>query len=199
MTAREASQVGRSWVGTVRGRVLALAALCALLSIASAVAHARYDHSTPGQGEVVQGSPARVDIYTVQDMAKQQGADEITVADANNTRVDDGTTVVDDANRRHFSIGLKPNLPGGRYVVSFKNVSDEDGEADHGQFAFYVGSGPTAAQKASDAKLQITNKTDEKQSSSHTGLIIGIVVVVVALLILIASGTWYLRRPRRRV
>jgi methionine-rich copper-binding protein CopC len=181
-----------------RGVVAATAALIASFCLVAAVsAHARYDHSTPAQGAVVVVSPAQVDIYTVQDMQKQAGADEITVADDSGNRVDSGNTVVDDANRRHFSVGLKPNLPPGRYVVSFHNVSDEDGEADHGQFAFYVGTGPTAAQKAEDAKLAITSQSDDtKSSSSHTGLIIGIVVVVVIVLLLLVGGGLFWRRRR---
>jgi len=166
------------------------------------MAHSRYDHSTPGQGEVVQTSPPRVDIYTVQEMAKQQGAYAITVerndSGTPGQRVDTGDTVIDDANRKHFSVGLQPNQQPGRYVVSFKNVSDQDGEADHGQFAFYVGTGPTAAQKALDAKLQITSKS-ETTSTSHTGLIIGIVVAIAVLVLLAGGGLWYARRPRRRI
>ena len=38
-----------------------------------ALAHARYDHSTPGQGAVVQTAPARLDIYTVQALRKTTG------------------------------------------------------------------------------------------------------------------------------
>lgn len=187
----------------VHGRVpyrlaLPVAALCALLCVAIAAAHARYDHSTPAQGAVVQTSPARVDIFTAQEMKKQQGADEITVTDATTSRVDTGDTTVDDKDRKHFSVGLKPNLPPGRYLVSFKNVSDEDGEADHGQFAFYIGAGPDAKQKAADAKLAITSKTEATKSDSHTGLIVAIVVVVIVILALTAVAIWYRRRRWRR-
>ena len=179
-----------------------LVALCSLIGVAVAMAHSRYDHSTPGQGEVVQTSPPRVDIYTVQEMAKQQGAYAITVerndSGTPGQRVDTGDTVIDDANRKHFSVGLQPNQQPGRYVVSFKNVSDQDGEADHGQFAFYVGTGPTAAQKALDAKLQITSKS-ETTSTSHTGLIISIAAGIAVLVLLAGGALWYARRPRRRI
>src|ERR1700730_4663191 len=43
-----------------------------------ALAHARYDHSTPGQGAVVQTAPERVDIYTAQAMRKTTGANDIS-------------------------------------------------------------------------------------------------------------------------
>jgi methionine-rich copper-binding protein CopC len=189
------------------GRLLwpaALAALAALAIVVVAWAHAAYDHSTPGQGEVVPASPARVDIFTVQDMQKVQGAEEITVerndnANSGGQRVDAGDTTVDDANRKHFSVGLQPNLPAGRYVVSFKNVSDADGEADHGQFSFYVGTGSTSQQKNLDAALKTTSQTDEKKSSSHTGLIVGIAIGVAVVLAAIAVLAWLRMRSRPRI
>jgi len=183
---------------TLCAPVLVAALLAPLLALAVAAAHARYDHSTPKQGEVVATSPARVDIFTAQEMKKEQATTAITVADASSARVDNDDTTVDDADRKHFSVGLKPNLPAGRYVVSFKNVSDEDGEADNGQFAFYVGAGPTAAQTALDATLKITAKTDEvKHSNSHTGLIVAIIIIVVAVIVVAGGGFTLLRRRRR--
>src|SRR6266487_2176031 len=143
--------------------LVALAALAITLP-AGAFAHARYDHSTPSPGQVVSTSPPLVDIFTAQDMRRTPGADEITVTGPNNERVDTGNSVVDDANRRHLSVGLKPNLPPGRYVVSFKTLSDEDGEADQGQFAFYVGAPPTNDQKAADAKLALSTATEDQAS-----------------------------------
>lgn len=179
------------------------AALLALALLAVASAHARYDHSTPGQGQTVQTSPARVDIYTVQDMAKDSANTLITVTNANNTQVDTGDTMVDDSNRRHFSVGLKPNLPPGRYVVSFKNISDQDGEKDHGQFAFYVGAGPTAAQTALDKQLRITSQAEDTaapaKSSSHTGLIVTIVIIVIIIVVIVAIAAWLAARRRRRL
>jgi methionine-rich copper-binding protein CopC len=181
---------------------LALAAAAAALVLAAIpagiFAHARYDHSNPTPGQVVATSPPAVDIYTAQDMRKTAGADVITVTDAAQNHVDTGNTVVDDANRRHFSVGLQPNLPPGRYLVVFKTLSDQDGEADSGQFAFYVGAPPTADQQAADAKLALTTDTgdtDSQTPTSHTGLAIAIAVVV-ALIVVAAIGgfTWTRRR-----
>ncbi len=185
-------------------------AACILLHPSAAVlAHARFDHSSPAPGQVLPASPASVDIYTVQDMQKTAGAYGITVVRDDNgspgQQVDTGTPVMDDANRRHFSVGLQPNLAPGRYLVSFHNVSDEDGDADHGQFAFYIGAGPTSAQQALDAKLQITasvaatpaaSKASTSASNSHTALY-AIIVVIIVLLLVGGAFAW-LRGTRRR-
>ncbi|HZQ38829.1 MAG TPA: hypothetical protein VFD32_23090, partial [Dehalococcoidia bacterium] len=67
----------------------------------------------------------------------------------------------------------------------------------HGQFAFYVGNGPTAAQKTLDGQLAITSQDeDTKHSDSHTGLIVVIVVVVVVVIALIIAGLFIQRRRR---
>lgn len=197
---------GRALAG---GLLLALTAL--LLAATAAFAHARYDHSTPAQGQVLPTSPASVDIYTEQDMQKEAGAYGITVfrndSGTPGAEVDTGTTVMDDANRRHFSVALQPNLPPGRYLVSFHNVSDEDGDADHGQFAFYIGSPPTPAQQALDSKLQITaavaptptpSTSASSSSSSHTAEYV-ISAIAIVIVLLIAASYLRLRGPRRRL
>ncbi|MEX2158647.1 MAG: copper resistance protein CopC [Dehalococcoidia bacterium] len=117
-------------------------------------AHSDYDTSTPGKSESVPQSPATLDMYTTQDMFKEEGADELQVLDGAGNRVDDGTTVVDDDNRRHMSVGLQPDLPPGRYTVHWKTFSDEDGERYYGAFAFYVGITPTAEQLQEDQDLE---------------------------------------------
>ena len=182
--------------------LLALVLGVALLAagVTAVAAHARYDHSTPMPEQVLPASPARIDIYTVQDMRKIAGANEITVTGPSGTNVDAGATAVDDANRRHFSVALQPNLPAGRYLVSFKTLSDQDGEMDNGSFAFYVGTGPTAAQKTADAALTLTAKSDTPTSSgstSHTGLYL-VIAAVAALAIVVAVFGWTLSRRRPR-
>ena len=173
---------GRVW----RASAIAGAAIVAVAAIMVASAHARYDHSTPGQEQVVPTSPPQVDIYTVQDMAKIGDVTQITVQNEQGQQVSTGQTTIDDANRRHFSVALQPNLPPGRYVVSFKNQSDEDGEQDHGQFAFYVGQGPTAAQKAQDAALQITSQSDAPTTTSNSNNGTKIAIAIIATLIVAA-------------
>jgi methionine-rich copper-binding protein CopC len=177
--------------------ITGIAAIVLIVLLPSAaLGHARYDSSTPSPSQVLSTSPPAVEIYTAQDMRKTTGADEITVTGPTQNRVDNGRTVVDDSNRRHFSVGLQPNLPPARYVVAFKTLSDQDGEADSGQFAFYVGAPPTSDQKAADAKLALTTATEDAPSSpSHTGLYIGIAAVVgLVILALIGGFTWTRRR-----
>ena len=168
---------------------LVLATLYLTFGASAALAHAHYDHSTPAIGQVLATPPARVDIYTDSDMRKIEGKNWIQVTGSNGNRVDDGNTILDDANRQHFSVGLQPNLPPGRYVVSFQTLSDVDGDTDGGHFAFYVGNGPTAADKALDAHLSGAPLPGSSAgSSSSTGPFVLIGVAAVAALALLAGG-----------
>ncbi|HEY7296184.1 MAG TPA: copper resistance protein CopC, partial [Dehalococcoidia bacterium] len=100
--------------------VAAPALLLALpLNAGRALAHAHYDHSTPAIGAVLGAPPARVDIWTDQEMAKAGTANSITVTNAAGQPVQSGAATLDDTDRTHLFVAMQPNLPAGRYVVSF--------------------------------------------------------------------------------
>jgi hypothetical protein len=136
--------------------LLAGAALAGVLTITVpgiALAHARYKSSTPGTSEVVQASPAQVEITFTQHIQKVTGTYDITVDKDRGPSVTSGPAVVDSSDRTKMSVPLQPNLPAGRYVVNYKNVSDDDGDPFAGAFAFYVQTQPTTVDKANDAQL----------------------------------------------
>ena len=63
--------------------ILPLAAALAMLLLMPVVrvsAHAAYDHSTPGDGEVVATAPAQVDVFFKEEMARGNGLPTLTVA-----------------------------------------------------------------------------------------------------------------------
>jgi len=182
-------------------RTISAAALATVCSVAAALscsttafAHAHYDHSTPAIGAVLQTPPTRVDIYTDSDMAKITGKNVIEVTNSAGQRVDDGNTVLDDADRRHLYVQLQPNLPPGRYVVSFQTLSDVDGELDHGRFAFYVGRGPTAQEKKLDAQL---TQTEQAAKSGSNGRQTALIAVAGGILVLVVAAGVVALRWRR--
>jgi methionine-rich copper-binding protein CopC len=160
-----------------------------------AAAHAGFDRATPGPGQVLASAPARVDIYVTQELRKISGRNEIVVAGPDGQRVDDGATLVDDADRHHFSVGLRPTLPVGRYIVSFKTLSDEDAEADHGAFAFYLGIEPTPAQSTQDAKLSLTSDREDPPGAGDVrSRLLAALAGALVLAALVAAGWLILRR-----
>lgn len=180
--------------------LLLLSAVLLLCSPATALAHAHYDHSTPSIGQVLATAPSRVDIYTDSEMRKVAGANVITVTAADGSHVDDGTTILDDTNRQHFSVGLNPNITAGRYVVSFQTLSDVDGDSDHGRFAFYVGSGPTPQQQALDASLNgapVETTSAPASSASFVSRVLVIILAAAVLLVLVAIAGFLALRGRQ--
>lgn len=119
----------------------------------TALAHARYKSSMPGGGEVVQASPAQVDMTFTQQVQRISGSYAIAVMDRAGAAVTSGPAVINDQDRSKMSVALRPNLPPGRYLVNWKNVSDADGDPFSGAFAFYVAVQPSPADQAEDASL----------------------------------------------
>ncbi len=132
---------------------LATAAAAALLAASSVFAHARYKSSTPGTGEVLTTSPARVDIAFSQEIQKISGSYGIEVTRDRGAAVTNGPAVVDGSDRTKLSVPLQPDLAPGRYVVNWTNTSDADGDPIEGAFSFYVNTQPNTVDLANDAQL----------------------------------------------
>ncbi len=170
--------------------ILPLAAALAVLLLMPAIgvsAHAAYDHSTPGDGEVVATEPARVDVYFKENNAKANGLPVLIVVNDTGDKVDAGS-VLDDNDRTHISDALSPSLPDGRYTVIWHTVSADDGEEAQGSFHFYIGGAvtpiPTAPPGTITPVPSIPAVTPAPSSGSSSdipvwGLIAGIVGGVV--------------------
>lgn len=144
--------------GTALQRVIALA-LAGLLAAAmlpparDVHAHANYESSTPAKGEVLATSPEQVSITFTQDVQRITGTFGIEVTGPVGSATG-GEADLNDDDRSIMTVRLTSNLPPGRYVVEWKNVSDTDGDSAEGAFAFYVGVQPTTEDLAADAALE---------------------------------------------
>lgn len=144
-TRRAAGQLARPAL-LASAVLLALAALTAIPA-PRASAHAEYDHSTPGAGEVVASSPARVDVYFKEEMSRANGLPTLVVVNESGDQVS-SNAALDDDDRTHLAADLNPGLPDGTYTVIWHNVSADDGDDAQGAFVFYVGSAPAATTPA---------------------------------------------------
>lgn len=144
---------------------IAVAAVSVLLTAATASAHARLKESTPGRGEVLATAPAAVTITYTNDIQKISGTYDLAVTDANSGDVTSGPTVLNDEDRSQVSVPLNPDLPAGRYVVRFENISDEDGDPFEGAFSFYIGREPTADERAADDELALIGEEETPAAS----------------------------------
>ena len=157
----------------MRSRVMLAAVavgMTAVMAIAPnvALAHARLKSSTPAVGEVLQTSPAQVVITFTEDIQKVAGTYDIQVLDGGGQPVTAGPAVLDNTDRAKLSVPLLPDLPAGRYVVNYKNVSDADGDKYHGSFSFYVKVQPTTADLADDAQLATVSAENASPAAGTT-------------------------------
>ncbi|HVP05749.1 MAG TPA: copper resistance protein CopC [Dehalococcoidia bacterium] len=174
----------------------ALAAIAVALAIVALFAlhaprvsaHAGYDHSTPGDGEVVASSPATIDVYFKEEMSRASGLPTLVVVNDSGDEVS-SDAALDDNDRTHMSATLDPDLPDGTYTVIWHNVSADDGDEAQGAFYFYVGSGPSATTPAASSGATNTAAPTATQAPVSEGgdsgdipvwgLIVGIVGGVV--------------------
>jgi methionine-rich copper-binding protein CopC len=129
----------------------ATAALFAVVMTASA--HAHPASTAPAKGEVVQTSPASVQITFVEEIQKRAGTYSLGVTASGGASVAAGSPTIDPSDASKLSVALEPNLAAGRYVVTWSNVSSVDGDTANGAFAFYVKTQPSADDLMKDSEL----------------------------------------------
>lgn len=138
--------------------VLGLMAAAAAISLAApsvVLAHAEYDRSNPPSDAPVPEAPERLDVWFTQELFRREGANALEVTNEAGERVDADDLLIDDADRRHASVGLPPDLPAGTYTVFWRTLSATDGDAAEGTFEFTID--PAAAPATPTASPEATS------------------------------------------
>lgn len=203
---------------------LVLGATACWLMVSQATAHAAYESSTPAFAQVLDRSPSEISIRFTQELFRREGANGIVL-----TNVDSGSEVrlgkpeIDNEDRHMMTVAVVESLAPGRYVVTWTNLSAEDGDSDSGSYPFYVGRSPSLTEVDEDrlnaAELLIVYPGDEALSDSEqqatpkraptvvrsessdgaslgAGPIIWLVVGIAAALVLVGSLGVHLGRRR---
>jgi copper transport protein len=132
-----------------RALLLAAALPAALLLVpAAASAHAVLVDSVPARGATVREQPRQVVLRFSESVEANFGA--LRVFDARARRVDDGPAQHPGASGARLSVGLKPGLPDGTYVATYRVIS-ADSHPVFGGLVFSVGApGAAGTPAASD-------------------------------------------------
>jgi methionine-rich copper-binding protein CopC len=161
-------------------------------STGHASAHSEYDHSTPAEDQVVATTPARIDVYFSEEMARSGGLPTLTVFNASGDKVDT-SSALDDDDRKHMSADLETGLRDGRYTVIWHTLSADDNEEAEGAFHFYIGAGPSpsttggtpatttigSSRTATPAATPAPNSDDSGSDFPVWAIILGLAVGVV--------------------
>lgn len=190
-------------------RLLALPAalFIALAVVALAAAHAEPVKVRPGDGAVLNERPAEVALDMSQEMAREAGANDIDVFDADGNEVTAVAAVIDNANRSRLTVPLPADLLPGRYTVKWKTLSSEDGDPASGTVSFTYD--PAAAPAAGKEVLREDLLGEDEPGgdvptaqvvdiAGDTGGVTWILVVAVgvAMFALGAGGTFLLVQKR---
>lgn len=180
-----------------RSVALSLVAATALVALRpwAAGATAPFDHATPGPGAVVSSAPGWVDVYTRDPSSPNPADTQAIVVGPDGVAANVGAAAVDPADHRHIVVTLRSNLQPGRYIVEFETRGEFDLERDGGQYAFYLGVQPTAAQRRADKGLSLTTLGGEEVSIS--GYQRGLIEGVIPAFIIIPTGLYYVRRRKK--
>ena len=108
--------------------------LISLIGIQEADAHAQLTSSFPGKNKIVALMPPLIWLEFDGDLLQfeDQEVNKITVTNNKNLRVDTGGTIVGGS---RISTRLKSGLKAGKYVISYRIVS-EDGHPVQGKISF---------------------------------------------------------------
>ena len=152
---RTATSSAPTTVVSAVSAVIAMAALVAALALTEpAAAHAAYASSTPAFAEVLEDSPESLELRFSQELFRRAGANTMRLERAaDGAAIGLGQITIENAERAAMRADLLEPLEAGRYLVSWQNLSADDGDDDSGTYPFYVGRGPTEAEQAADREI----------------------------------------------
>ena len=137
-------------------RLLILAGLAAatLFAAANVSAHAAYVSSSPAFAEALSEPPDAISIRFTQELFRRDGANAISLRHIDSdASIAVGEPIIENQDRRVMTAALPQRLDPGRYLVSWINLSAEDGDTDSGSYPFYVGRAASADEVADDRQL----------------------------------------------
>ena len=156
----------RTWIAVVASLVIAW------LLVPDASAHAAYESSSPAFAEVLSDAPTEIRITFTQELFRRAGANTIALTNTDlGSDIRLGEPEIDNDDRHVMTIPVEESLMPGRYLVSWTNLSAEDGDSDLGSYPFYLSRAPTPAEVQEDRQsataLLITYPDDESESASN--------------------------------
>jgi copper transport protein len=157
---------------------LACALAAALLAPAGAWAHAMLVDTSPQRGATLRAEPRQVVLRFNENVEGNFGA--VRVFDAKAGRVDDARTVHPRGAGSELAVGLKPGLPHGTYVATYRVIS-ADSHPVSGGLVFSIGA-PGAAAAPSVSEL-IGNASAGQVTQGAFGLARGLDYLATALVL----------------
>lgn len=123
-----------------------VAIVAVILAVQIVSAHSSPVRFDPSPGQVLTAGPAQITGWFNQTLRRDPNWTFLRVTGPNGQRVDTGEPILA-SDRLSMTVNLQPGLAPGRYLVTWRTWSDEDGEIFGDCFTFFVG------QEAADAAV----------------------------------------------
>lgn len=160
-------------------------------------AHAKVFKSDPAIGSTITQAPTKVTVFALENINPDPTKSNLQVygpsADATDTLISQGNAQVALSDPKQMSINITPNSghTSGVYIVFWKTVSADDGDAASGTFSFTVN--PAGASTSTTPAAPQT-PTSSSASASGTPIWVPIVAALIALLVGLGAGLGLGRR-----
>jgi methionine-rich copper-binding protein CopC len=165
-------------------------------------AHAKVMSADPAIGSTIAQAPTKVTVFTAEEINPDPTKSNLQVygpgADATDTLISQGNAQIPLSNPKEMSISITPNTghTSGVYIVFWKTVSADDGDAASGTFSFTVN--PTGANSstptATPGKATTPATNTGNTTSAGAPIWVPIVVGIAALLVGLGAGLGLGRR-----
>lgn len=187
--------------------IASLSLLCITASAAFAApaqpalpAHAKVASSDPAIGSTITQAPTKVTVFALEEMNPDPAKSNLQVygpsADATDTLISQGNAQVSLTNPKQMSINITPNTghTNGVYVVFWKTVSSDDGDAAAGTFSFTVNAAASTSSTPTTSSAPSTSASTSSPASTGIALWVPIVAAVLALIVGLGAGLGLGRR-----
>jgi copper transport protein len=163
---------------------LALVIAAGVASATVVYGHAEYDHSHPGDGEVLSTPPTEVEVHFTEGL-DPLGENSLNVLGPGNVDVDNNDLVI---GPDELTITLQGGLSDGTYTVEWVTTS-EDGDTEEGTFQFFI------QQAVGGIGMDLTSG-GTSGPGWNAGVLAGVAGALVIIAASIASGSLYLAKRR---
>jgi methionine-rich copper-binding protein CopC len=157
-------------------------------------AHAKVWKSDPAIGSTIAQPPSKVTVFALEDINPDPTKSNLQVygpsADATDTLISQGNAQVSLSDGKQMSINITPNSghTNGIYVVFWKTVSADDGDAASGTFSFTVNPNGASTPPPASQNNAGAPTNSGSNASSGTPIWVPIVAAIVALLVGLGAG-----------
>ncbi|HEY3992180.1 MAG TPA: copper resistance CopC family protein [Ktedonobacteraceae bacterium] len=196
---------------TLLAAIASVSLLCITASAAFAApaqralpAHAKVFKSDPAIGSTITQAPTKVTVFALENINPDPTKSNLQVygpsADATDTLISQGNAQVALSDPKQMSINITPNSghTSGVYIVFWKTVSANDGDAASGTFSFTVNPAGASTSATPAATQQTvapqTPSSSSSASASGTPIWVPIVAALIALLVGLGAGLGLGRR-----